>query len=79
MIVQERQRAIQMRQNAELLGETEELLVESRYESTGQWVGRTTRNRNLTFISSATALLGTYVPVRVTRAGPNALMGEIVN
>jgi tRNA-2-methylthio-N6-dimethylallyladenosine synthase len=79
MIVQERQRAIQMRQNAELLGEVEELLVESRYESTGQWVGRTTRNRNLTFVSSATELLGTYVPVRVTRAGPNALMGEIVN
>ena len=61
VIVQERQRAIQMRQNAELLGEVEELLVESRYESTGQWVGRTTRNRNLTFNSSATELLGTYV------------------
>ena len=78
MIVQERQRAIQMRQNAELLGEVEELLVESRYESTGQWVGRTTRNRNLSFTSAARDLLGTYVPVRVTRAGPNALMGEIV-
>jgi tRNA-2-methylthio-N6-dimethylallyladenosine synthase len=79
MIVQERQRAIQMRQNAELLGEVEELLVESRYESTGQWVGRTTRNRNLSFDSVACDLLGTYVPVRVTRAGPNALMGEVVN
>ncbi len=79
VIVQERQRAIQMRQNAELLGEVEELLVEGRYESTGQWVGRTTRNRNLTFSSSATALLGTYVTVRVTRAGPNALMGELVD
>jgi tRNA-2-methylthio-N6-dimethylallyladenosine synthase len=79
MIVQERQRAIQMRQNAEMLGETEELLVESRYESTGQWVGRTTRNRNLSFESSAADLLGTYVHVRVTRAGPNALMGELVN
>src|SRR6185437_3774844 len=51
MIVQERQRAIQMRQNVELVGEIEELLVEGRYESTGQWVGRTTRNRNLTFVS----------------------------
>ncbi len=79
MIVQERQRAIQMRQNAELLGEVEELLVESYYESTGQWVGRSTRNRNLSFTSSATNLLGTYVPVRVTRAGPNSLMGEVVN
>src|SRR5580704_1442370 len=79
MIVQERQRAIQMRQNAELLGEVEELLVESRYESTGQWVGRTTRNRNLTFNSSASGLLGTYVTVRVTSAGPNALMGKVVS
>jgi tRNA-2-methylthio-N6-dimethylallyladenosine synthase len=79
VIVQERQRAIQMRQNAELLGEVEELLVEGRYESTGQWVGRTTRNRNLTFSSSASDLLGTYVNVRVTRSGPNALMGELVN
>ena len=79
VIVQERQRAIQMRQNAELLGEVEELLVEGRYESSGHWVGRTTRNRNLTFVSSAKDLLGTYVPVRVTSAGPNALMGEVVN
>ena len=60
MIVQERQRAIQMRQNTELLDEVEEPLVESYYESTGQWVGHTTRNRNLTFNSSATDLLGTY-------------------
>src|SRR5450432_3114604 len=73
VIVQERQRAIQMRQNAELLGEVEELLVEGRYESSGQWVGRTTRNRNLTFTSPYTDLLGTYVPVRVTSAGPNSL------
>jgi tRNA-2-methylthio-N6-dimethylallyladenosine synthase len=79
VIVQERQRAIQMRQNAELLGEVEELLVESRYESTGQWVGRTTRNRNLSFESPAADLLGRYVHVRVTRAGPNSLMGEVVN
>jgi tRNA-2-methylthio-N6-dimethylallyladenosine synthase len=78
MIVQERQRAIQMRQNVELVGETEELLVEGRYESTGQWVGRTTRNRNLTFISPRTGLAGTYVTVRITRAGPGSLAGELV-
>jgi len=78
MIVQERQRAIQMRQNAELVGEFEELLVEGRYESTGQWVGRTTRNRNLTFVSPRTNLAGTYVDVRITRAGPSSLAGELV-
>ena len=79
VIVQEKQRAIQMRQNAELVGETEELLVESYYESSGQWVGRTTRNRNLTFTSQLKDLLGSYVTVRVTRAGPASLSGEIVN
>ncbi len=78
VILQERQRAIQMRQNVELLGEVEELLVEGRYESSGQWVGRTTRNRNLTFVSPKTDLLGTYVPVRVTRAGPASLTGELI-
>ncbi len=78
-IVQERQRAIQMRQNAELLGEEEELLVESWYESTGQWVGRTTRNRTLSFTSGMPDLLGKYVRVRVMRAGPNSLTGEIIH
>jgi tRNA-2-methylthio-N6-dimethylallyladenosine synthase len=78
VIVQERQRAIQMRQNEEMLGEVEELLVEGRYESTGQWVGRTSRNRNLTFTSEAGNLLGSYIPVRITRAGPNSVMGEVV-
>lgn len=79
MIVQERQRAIQMRQNAEMIGETEELLVEGRYESTGQWVGRTTRNRNLTFSSDHTDLLGSYVTVQVTRTGPSSLAGELIH
>ena len=77
MIVQERQRAIQMRQNTEMLGEVEELFVESRYESTGQWLGRSTRNRTLTF-ESPRDLLGTYVQVRITRAGPNSLTGELI-
>jgi tRNA-2-methylthio-N6-dimethylallyladenosine synthase len=78
VIVQERQRAIQMRQNAEVVGDVEELLVEGRYESTGQWVGRTTRNRNLTFVSPRANLAGTYVTVRITRAGPSSLAGELV-
>ncbi len=78
MIVQEKQRAIQMRQNAEMPGEVEELLVEGFYESSGQWVGRTTRNRTLTFTSPLEDLLGKYITVRVTRAGPAALMGEVI-
>jgi hypothetical protein len=31
---------------------------------------------NFTHESSDAALLGTYMPVRITRAGPNSLAGE---
>ncbi len=75
-IVQERQRAIQMRRNAALVGAIEEVLVESYNPATGQWIGRTSQNRVLNFTHPGQALAGSYVPVRVTRAGPNSLTGE---
>ena len=79
-IVQERQRAIQMRQNAALVGEMEEVNVEGRNEALGLWLGRTTRNRTLGFTHPATeGLVGTYVDIRVTRGGPNSLVGESVS
>ena len=48
-IVQEKQRAIQIRQNAELIGAVEEVNVEGRHEALGLWAGRTSRNRTLSF------------------------------
>jgi tRNA-2-methylthio-N6-dimethylallyladenosine synthase len=82
-IVQERQRAIQIRQNAALIGAVEEVNVEGRHESLGLWAGRTSRNRTLNFThagpDSGNNLLGKYVQVRVTRGGPNSLAGETVN
>src|SRR6202167_2901084 len=48
-IVQEKQRAIQIRQNAALIGAVEEVNVEGRHEALGLWVGRTSRNRTLNF------------------------------
>lgn len=78
-IVQERQRAIQVRQNSALVGEVEELNVEARYESLGQWMGRTARNRTLTFTHEGDEpLIGKYVKVRITRAGPTSLTGETI-
>jgi tRNA-2-methylthio-N6-dimethylallyladenosine synthase len=79
-IVQERQRAIQMRRNFDAVGEVEEVNVEARYESIGQWMGRTTRNRTLTFThpDSARDLIGKYVRVRITRGGPSSLSGESI-
>ena len=78
-IVQEKQRGIQIRRNAERIGTVEEVLVEGRNQALGQWIGRTTDNHILNFTHSDPAaenLLGRYLAVRVTRSGPNSLVGE---
>ncbi len=76
--VLEKQRAIQLRRHAQMVGDVEEVLVEGRNHALGQWIGRTTQHRTLNFSHSSSdpALLGSYLPVRVTRAGPNSLVGE---
>src|ERR1022692_1982702 len=81
VILQEKQRAIQIRRNAESIGAVREVLVEGRHQSLGQWIGRTSDNRPLNFTHSDSDggfPVGTYLPVRVTRAGPNSLVGESV-
>jgi tRNA-2-methylthio-N6-dimethylallyladenosine synthase len=80
-IVQERQRAIQIRRNAAYVGTVEECLVEGFNQATGQWIGRTSQNKPLNFlrVGPEESLAGRYVDVRVTRAGPNSLAGECVN
>jgi tRNA-2-methylthio-N6-dimethylallyladenosine synthase len=80
-IVQERQRAIQLRRNAALIGSVMEVHVEGRHKSLGQWIGRTSCNRTLNFTHAAAGeapLTGQYLTVRVTRSGPNSLVGESV-
>ena len=79
IIVQEKQRAIQIRRNAELLGTLQEVLVEGRNQALGQWIGRTTHNRPLNFThpdTNGASLVGQYLQVTVTRSGPNSLVGE---
>ncbi len=85
-ILQEKQRAIQIRRNAELVGRVEEAFVEGYNQATGQWIGRTSENRTLNFIHPArpapengTTLTGSFWNVRVTRAGANSLAGEVAN
>jgi tRNA-2-methylthio-N6-dimethylallyladenosine synthase len=79
-ILQERQRAIQIRRNTRLVGREMEVLVEGFNSSTSQWIGRTAQNRVLNFAAAGTPardqMIGSYLPVRVTRAGPNSLAGE---
>ncbi|MSV35974.1 MAG: tRNA (N6-isopentenyl adenosine(37)-C2)-methylthiotransferase MiaB [Bryobacterales bacterium] len=79
-IAQERQREIQIRRNAAYVGAVEECLVEGFNKATGQWIGRTTQHKTLNFLQAAAGdsdLTGKYVAVRVTRAGPNSLVGEL--
>jgi len=80
-VLQEKQRGIQIRRNAALVGRIEEALVEGYNPATGQWIGRTGHNRVLNFTAAGvngTSLLGRYLNVRVTRSGPNSLAGELV-
>ncbi|HLI85675.1 MAG TPA: tRNA (N6-isopentenyl adenosine(37)-C2)-methylthiotransferase MiaB [Bryobacteraceae bacterium] len=78
-VLQEKQRAIQIRRNAELVGSVREVLVEGRNQALGQWIGRTSDNRTLNFRHpESDGLLGRYLDVRVTRSGPNSLVGEAV-
>jgi tRNA-2-methylthio-N6-dimethylallyladenosine synthase len=75
-ILQDHQRQIQIERNEKLIGETFEVLVDGRHASRGQWTGRSTSNRVLNFTSRHESILGQYAQVRVTRAGPNSLVGE---
>jgi tRNA-2-methylthio-N6-dimethylallyladenosine synthase len=83
MLLQERQRAIQIRRNSASIGKTEEVHVEGFNLATGQWIGRTTQNKTLNFCDSTLpsplegrTLVGQYMDVLVTRAGPNSLAGD---
>jgi tRNA-2-methylthio-N6-dimethylallyladenosine synthase len=80
-IVQEHQRNIQIRRNVAYVGTVEECMVEGFNKATSQWIGRTSQNKTLNFLRPASDqdVTGGYLQVRVTRAGPNSLVGEAVN
>jgi tRNA-2-methylthio-N6-dimethylallyladenosine synthase len=73
----EKQRAIQQKLNRKHLGEDLEVMVEGKNQTRGQWIGRTTQNKTLNFIADRDLELGSYVPVHVTTAFPNSLVGEL--
>jgi tRNA-2-methylthio-N6-dimethylallyladenosine synthase len=75
-ILQEHQRRIQIANNELLVGKEFEVLVDTHHAARGQWAGRTTSNRIVNFTSPSRNLLGEYVQARVTRGGPNSLVGE---
>jgi len=75
-VLQDKQRGIQGRKHEALVGETFEVLVSGKSRRENQWFGYSTSHRVINFASQANELLGTYVQVRVTGAGPNNLLGE---
>jgi len=77
-VLQEKQRAIQSERNATLVGGRFELLVGGKSRRENQWSGHTSCHRVVNFTSQERSLLGTYVQVLVTSAGPNSLAGEQV-
>src|SRR3984893_2698590 len=73
--LQEKQRAIQSERNATLVGTRFDLLVGGKSRRENQWSGHTSCHRVVNFTSQERNLLGTYVQVLVTGAGPNSLVG----
>ena len=75
-VLQERQRQIQIARNEKLVGSDFEVLVDGHHPARSQWAGRTSSNRIINFSTPHQNLLGQYAQVRVTRSGPNSLVGE---
>src|ERR1700737_1692389 len=76
--LQELQREIQSVRNARLVGQEQELLVNGKSKRENQWLGQTSSHKVTNFTSPEKDLLGHYVKVRITSAGPNSLAGEQV-
>jgi tRNA-2-methylthio-N6-dimethylallyladenosine synthase len=79
-VLMDRQRDIQKRRNQRHLGETIEVVVEGRNEARAQWIGRTSQNKTVNFVTNEgpSPVIGTYVPVLITGRFPNSLLGETV-
>ena len=84
-LLQEQQRSIQLRRNGRYLGKREQVHVEGYNKATNQWIGRTSQHKTLNFTDAEMpapvgekTLIGRYLDVLVTRAGPNSFAGESV-
>jgi tRNA-2-methylthio-N6-dimethylallyladenosine synthase len=72
------QREIQIEANRPLVGRDFEVLVEGpSRRAAEEWAGRTTSNRVVNFAGEGVER-GDLVRVRITRAGPNSLRGELL-
>jgi tRNA-2-methylthio-N6-dimethylallyladenosine synthase len=79
-LLQERQREIQRERYRRHVGSTVEVMVEGENRARGQWIGRSSQNKtvNFTVAGLPAPVPGRYLPVRITAAFPNSLLGEQV-
>ena len=79
-VLLERQREIQRVNYEKHVGQVLETMVEGLNTARGQVVGRTSQNKTLNFTTTQpiAPAPGVYLPVQVTKAFPNSLVGEAV-
>ncbi|MCU1284439.1 MAG: tRNA-i(6)A37 thiotransferase enzyme MiaB [Acidobacteriales bacterium] len=79
-VLLERQRQIQSSTYQKHLGEVAQVMVEGRNEAKAQLFGRHSQNKTVNFTTSALIhpAIGSYVDVRITKALPNSLVGEMI-
>jgi tRNA-2-methylthio-N6-dimethylallyladenosine synthase len=79
-VLQEHQRELQRVSYRRHVGQVLEVMVEGKNAGRGQVIGRTSQNKTLNFVvgeRSPEPRIGQYVPVLVTQAFPNSLLGEL--
>jgi tRNA-2-methylthio-N6-dimethylallyladenosine synthase len=77
-VLQETQKEFQTARHSTMIGQTMEVLVSGKSRRENRWSGHASSNRVLNFTSPRQDLLGTYVNVLITDAGPASLIGEQV-
>ena len=77
--LQEIQKEITLRKNQELEGRVEEVLVEGQSKKSNQDVRGRTRSNKIVNFKGNLELVGQLVPVRITKAYPHSLRGEIIS
>jgi tRNA-2-methylthio-N6-dimethylallyladenosine synthase len=78
-VLQEHQRELQRVSYRRHVGQILEVMVEGKNSARGQFIGRTSQNKTLNFVlnEKSEPVVGDYVPVLVTQAFPNSLLGEL--
>ena len=61
-----------------MVGQVQEVLVEGPSQKAGRMTGRTVHHRLVHFDSDDQALVGAYVPVRITVAAAHSLIGDLL-